>query len=101
MKQKASIDTLLDSVMRIKVLNAGGASPAIFGSPSADSDVIHALKKSAIAFAEAYRNSAADPAMVRTLSDEFRKNILTAQVIFALSEDEASALLDALGSLDS
>lgn len=85
--------------MRINVLRMGGAGPGILGSSGADGEVVHNLKKSAIAFASEYRKPQTNQAELERLTNEVAGSFQTLNLMNTLSDEETNKLLDQLQGL--
>ena len=95
----SNLERFVQGIMSIEVLRMDGASAGILGTAGADSDVVHSLKKTTIAFASEYCKAGADQNMLERLAQEIDGLLRTTQLTHTISEERATKLVADLNTL--
>lgn len=98
MANDPSLQHFLEVIMGINVTTMGGASAGILGSTSSRDDLVHNLKKNAIAFAQAYRTDPQGTAAEKA-TKEIIGTLRTLQLTNTLSMKTMTSLIDELEAL--
>jgi hypothetical protein len=92
----AELDVFLKSIMKINVVQMGGASAGILGVSGADGEVINNLKNTSLAFANECCKPTASSKDLDRLSNKIGGFLQTLQLINTLSNEHANELFDQL-----
>jgi hypothetical protein len=93
------LESFLKKIMEIRNYAMGGAVAGIIGSPEASDSVINTLKRTAVIFAQEYREPEPDEKRLEQLADEISGLLQTLRVTSTLSEKTVAELHDELDAL--